>query len=221
MSGPDGERPVLENAPRETLAEALARSAPPLPPPEPKKAPPGTMEVVLSVRDRDLLAGAAIQYCRQDGHQKLKDHDYAQRLKKEIKVEETEEYFAMLRDALEDEVRRWNAAWKRYRAWRDWREGLLEDGKLLEAVPDLDLAAEDLEAKAPTKPPLVKPDYDPKENIGPERPFYLPPKLYAWIQDMLGEIEWPIVASEFVTETCAKFGVLPVEKPQKAPAKRT
>lgn len=216
MSGADGERPVLENAPRESLAEALARPAPPLPPAEPKKPPPGTMEVVLSMRDRDLIGGAAIQYVQQKGRRKLRDHDYAQRLRKEVNLDETGEYFAMLRDALEDEQRLWRAAWKRYRAWLDWRERLLTDEELLKVLPDLDLDAEDLETRAPPKPPLVQPDYDPEKNVGSARPFYLPPKLYAWVQDMLGDIEWPVVASEFVTETCAKFGVKPEEKAKKA-----
>lgn len=216
MSGPDGKTPILANAPREILAEALARPDLALPPAEPKKAPPGTMEVILTMRDRDMLGGAAIQFCQQKGHRKLKDHDHAKRLRKEIKVDEPEEYFAMLRDALEDEGRRWNAAWKRYRAWRDWQEGLLTDEELLKVVPGLDLEEENLEEKAPPKPPLRVPTYDPKENIGPERPFYLTPKLYAWVQEMLDEIDWPIVASEFVTETCAKFGVRPQDKVVKA-----
>lgn len=197
----NGDTKMLTNTPHvaeETLVDRVMK--PELPPPVPVEQPLGTVKRVLNVRDRNLTIGACRARCMQEGHKKLKDQDKLNRLSKLINFEETIEYVAMLKDWQEEHSLKWERDWVRYKAWRRHQEGVIspDDERFLKGV--------NLE-KGVKKPPLVMPENTPEQMRGPERTFYLPPKLDIWAQEAVKGMDWTDFGAEYSTELAAKFGV--------------
>ena len=163
-----------------------------------KEQPPGTVKRTLNFRDRNMLIGAARNWCSRDDQKKLKDQDKLVRLGRIISFDETIEFIAMLTDAQEELQRKWVADWRRYKIWRDFQAGLVAEDRL---TKDID------PEKGVQKPPLVMPENTPDEMRGPARDFFLPSKLDAWAQDAIKAMDWNFNAAEYAVELAEKFGV--------------
>jgi hypothetical protein len=160
--------------------------------------PAGTVKRTLNFRDRNLLIGAARNWCSRDGQKKLKDQDKLVRLAKLVYFEETLEYIAMIADAQEEVERKWRADWKRYKLWRNFQEGLISEEELTKDV--------DRENGVP-KPTLLMPEITPAEMRGRSRDFFFPSKLDAWAQNAVEGMDWNFNAAEYAVELAEKFGV--------------
>lgn len=202
MPSSDGEaaKPMIENPARSALHAPTSEAAPDgAPPPKP---PPGCVERVLTVYDRNLVCGACIRYCQQDGKKKLKDLDKLDRVKRLLRFDETLEFVAMNTDWLEDERVRWEGAKARYRLWRRWKEGILRAEDLKATDPNFDPGVE------PERPPPQPPQLAREQRCGPARPVHVPSRLDAWIQEALRAMDWPSDMAEGASEIGRTFGVL-------------
>ena len=170
--------------------------------PAENKCPAGCVERTLNFRDRNLLIGAARDYCGKKEHGDFKNQAKLDRLTKLMCFQETLDYFEMLTDHYDDATREWRSARRKYNAWKDLRSGLYKDPDSFKRdFPDID------PGKGAEKPPLRAPEMTPKETRGEERAFYLPSKLDAWVQDVLKGAVWNALAAEYAVELCSKFGL--------------
>lgn len=190
------QRQMLDNSPsRDPKAETRALVRPAV------ECPDGHVARHLSIRDRNAVVGACVSYCMKDGHKALADQTRLNRVKRMMNFDETLEYYAMIDESLEDEVREWRRAKTEYSAWKDYRAGLVTADGIREKHPNLDLE------NGPPKPPLIQPKLKPAEMCGPEKAYYFPSKLDVWIQKALEEMEWLADQDEFSVEVCKKFGL--------------
>jgi hypothetical protein len=157
---------------------------------------------MLSMSDRNMSVGAALAYCQKEGHKKIKDHRKLEQLKRLVGFEETLDYFAMINDALDEEQAKWEGAWNRYRVWRQYKESSVTLADLRKDYPHMDLSGE-----GPPKPPVRQPVQSQEDKRGPERPFYLPAKLDAWIEEALQTMDWATIMTEGAVEICEKYGI--------------
>lgn len=196
----DGKQ-IIENVVRKALEDAVkAEEAEEAGLPEPK-VPEGCVERTLTMRDRNAIVGACEAYCQKEGHKGLLDQTRLNKIKKLLNWDETLEYFAMLDDALDEEVRIWRREKSQYKLWRDYRAGLVTAQDVKRAYPTLDLEAE------PEKPSLREPELKPDEKRGPKKAVHLPSKLDAWVQDCLKSMQWLVKMDELAVEVCEKFGI--------------
>lgn len=193
----DGEQ-LIKNVTREALADAIRKDEGPAPE---KKAPLGCVERVLDMRNKNAVIGACTLYCQKDGHKGLIDQTRLNRLKKLFNWDETLEYFAMIDDSLDDEVRAWKQAKNQYKLWKDYRAGLVKAEEVKKIYPSFDLEGEI------QKPALVEPKNKLEHRRGPEAAVYIPSKLDAWIQDALKATDWLVHMDELAVEVCEKFGI--------------
>jgi len=166
-----------------------------------KKCPAGCVERTLNYRERNLLIGAARDYCGGKEHADYKNQSKLSRLSKLISFEETLEYFEMMTDHYEDAQHEWRRAKLAYNALRNLRDGLIKLEDFRKQHPSLQPDQELV------KPPVRAPEMTPQEMRGEERVFYLPSKLDVWVQDVLKVAAWQPLAAEYAVELCAKFGV--------------
>lgn len=211
MPSSDGEaaRPMIENQARK-VADALASEAPLDGKAAPRPPPPGHVERVLTMRDRNLIVGACISLCGRDGHKKAKDQENLHRVKRLLSFDETLEYFAMNNDWAEEERIKWEGARARYRAWFRWSQGVVTTDDLLRAHPGFGLDEKKLPVQPP-KPPHQPPRLKPEEYRGPERAFHIPPALDVWMAQAIKEMSWPTERddmTEGAVELGRKFGIL-------------
>jgi hypothetical protein len=197
----DDGKPILANAPREALAEALKPEVVGPVPEAAGKPPLGHVERHLTMQDRNMIVGAALALCQHKDHKKLKDQRRLEAVKRLLKFDETLDYFAMVNDSLEEEQARWEGARERYRLFRKWKEGGLKTEDFRKDYPGIDLG------EGPPKPPLRGPEMSPQDKRGPERPFFLPAKLDAWIEEALREMDWDTPMSEGSVELAEKYGI--------------
>lgn len=193
-------KPAIENVTRKVLEDALKATEPVSAPAE-RKIPEGCVERRLTMRDRNAIIGACQAYCLKDGHKGLSDQARLNKVKKMLNWDETLEYFAMVDDALDDEIRAWRRAKSQYKLWKDYRAGLVKPEDIRKIYPDLDLE------NGVQKPQLIEPKLKPGEKRGPEMVAYFPSKLDAWIQDALQAMEWHKDMEELSVEVCEKFGI--------------
>jgi len=165
------------------------------------KIPEGCVERTLTMRDRNAIMGACTAYCQKDGHKGLLDQTRLNKIKKLLNWDETLEYFAMVDDSLEEEIRLWRKTKNQYALWRDYRAGLAKAEDIKKTYPSLDLEGEF------KKPSLREPELKPDEKCGPKKAVHLPSKLDAWVQDALKAMEWLTKMEELAVEVCAKFGI--------------
>lgn len=196
----DNGKKMLENLPREMLAEALKAEAVPAPEGTDKQ-PLGTVKRVLTMMDRNAVLGACQAYCQKDGHKGITDQTRLYRIKKLLGWDETLEYFAMIDDSFQDEVREWRMARNQYRLWQDCRAGLIKIEEIQKAYPGFDMGTER------EKPSVREPELKPEKKRGSEKAVYLPSKLDSWAQDALRAMEWLDKMEEMAVEACEKFGV--------------
>lgn len=192
--GPEGQ--MLRNGDRKT-DEAPAQFSPP-----PTPIPPGCVERILSMRDRNLIVGACVSYCAKEGKRKVKEQVNLERVKRLFRFEETVEYFALMNDAVDDAKVVWDGARKKYRVWLALREGALKVSDVVKEYPTFDLDVE------PMKPSPVAPKIKAEELVGPTSTFHIPAKLDVWISDALRDMEWPtekVDMTEGAAELARKF----------------
>jgi hypothetical protein len=190
---PIPEKSVIREVIKDAFKEAASASEP--------KAPEGCTERTVTMRDRNSIMGACQAYCQKDGHKGLLDQTRLNRIKKILNWDETLEYFAMIDDSLDDEIRIWKRAKNQHKLWKDYRAGLIKAEDVKKTYPDLDLEGEF------KKPPLREPELKPEDKCGPKKVVYLPSKLDAWVQDALKAMEWLPKMEELAVEVCAKFGI--------------
>jgi len=192
-----GDRKMIENVTREALAEASAPQFELVS--DVKKAPIGCVERILNFKDRNNLFGACRAFCAKEGHQGFKDQTKLDRLDKIILFQETLEYFAMIDDCLEDEVRAWHRDKRRYKLWKDYKAGLVRAEDFRKEFTDQDAE--------PKKPSLLAPETKAEDHRGKERAFYLPSKIDAWAQDAIKAMDWSPFLVQFTVELFQKFGI--------------
>lgn len=196
--GDDDGKAMIQNTPQ---ADAAGAGAITQPSKEEKKPPAGCVERVLNFRDRNILIGACRQFCDKDGKG---DHKAASRLDRVTKIlclQETIDYFAMIDDSLEDALFKWQRDRNNYLSQRQYEAGGLTIEELRKRAPSVDPSTQT------PKPKKVQPEATPAEMRGPERPFYIPSVLDAWIQGVLKVAVFSAVSAEYVTELCVKFGI--------------
>lgn len=194
-------KPLIENVTREALVRASIPDDATPAAADPKRAPVGHAERILSFKDRNNLFGACRAFCAREGHQGFKDQTKLDRLNKIILFEETLEYFAMLDDSLEDEIRAWQRSKKHYKLWKNYKAGLIKAEDFRRELPGANPDEE------PPKPSLLEPQTKPEEARGKERSFYLPSKLDSWAQDAIRAMDWSPFAAQWTVELCEKFGI--------------
>lgn len=192
----NGGRKIIENVTREALTEMIKSEGEA---PESKKPPIGCVERILNFKDRNNLFGACRAFCAKEGHQGFKDQTKLDRLNKIILFEETLEYFAMIDDVLEDEVRAWQRDKRRYKLWKDYKAGLVKPEDFRKEFSDQDAE--------PKKPALLQPESKPEDIRGKERSFYLPSKIDVWAQDAIRAMDWSPFLVEYTVELFQKFGI--------------
>ena len=172
-----------------------------------QKCPSGCVERLLNFRERNLLIGAARDYCgKVDRHGNKEHGDYKNqskldRLAKLVAFSETLEYFEVINDHYEDVVRSWKRARLVYVAWMNLNSGLIKPEDFKREFPAVD------PEKGVAKPALRMPEATPKEMRGDERAFYFPSKLDVWVQDLLRVVTFEPLAAEYAVELCSKFGI--------------
>jgi len=182
--------------------ERSEASAPSSPSTLEKKCPSGCVERILNYRERNLLIGAARDYCGKKEHSDYKGQAKLDRLTKLICFQETLDYFDVLTDHYDEAVREWKSTRRKYNAWKDLKAGLYKDpDNFTRDFPDVD------PGKGIEKPANRAPEITPKESRGEERSFYFPSKLDAWVQDVLKAAVWQALAAEYAVELCSKFGI--------------
>jgi hypothetical protein len=179
----------------ELLAESKAKDTPSVAP----KIPPGCVERVLTVRDRNMIVGACMAYVEKN--KSLKDMRMLVRVKEALDFEATVEYFAQLDASITEAVEEWQRARIKRKLWLDWRAGILREEDIRRQLPNFNLDEE------PPKPPARPPQASAEEKRGPERTFYIPAKLDAWIEDALRAMEWEARHAEGGVAVAEKYGI--------------
>lgn len=193
MAG-NGDFKIIENVTRDVLAESASEVESSV-----KKAPPGCVERILNFKDRNNLFGACRAFCAKEGHQGFKDQTKLGRLDKIILFQETLEYFAMIDDSLEDEIREWHRAKRRHKLWKDYRAGLVKAEDFRKEFSDQD--------PEPAKPSLLVPESKGEDIRGKDRTFYLPAKIDVWAQDAIKAMDWSPFLVQYTVELFEKFGI--------------
>jgi hypothetical protein len=168
-------------------------------PEETPKIPPGCVERVLTVRDRNMIVGACMTYVEKN--KSLKDMRMLVKVKEALDFEETVEYFAQLDASITEAVEEWQRARIKRKLWLDWRAGILQTEDLKRQFPNFDFE------KEPPKPSPMPPKATEEEKRGPERTFYIPAKLDAWIEDALRAMEWETRHAEGGVAVSEKYGI--------------
>lgn len=169
--------------------------------PAERKAPPGCVERILNVKDRNFIVGACRVYCEKEGHKGFKDQKKLDQVTKLLNFEATLDYNAVVNDHGEEITLAWESATARYRAWRRYKEKLLTAEEIRKTYPDLDLE------KGVEKPALRAPEIPPEMQRGQDSTFYFPAKLDVWVQDALRAMDWTTVMTQYAVALCEKFGM--------------
>jgi hypothetical protein len=129
----------------ELLAESKAKDTPSVAP----KIPPGCVERVLTVRDRNMIVGACMAYVEKN--KSLKDMRMLVRVKEALDFEATVEYFAQLDASISEAVEEWQRVRIKRKLWLDWRAGILREEDIRRQLPNFNLDEEP--PKPPARPP--------------------------------------------------------------------
>lgn len=183
---------LLENSRRPDIVVPPA-------PPEPRKQPPGTVERILNVRERNYIVGVCLEFTKKNpGH---KSQIKVARVKDVVVFEETLKYIDMINDAYEEKAFQWRVAMHEWKNCRDYQAGMISLETFRKACPNVNL---DIPRE---KPPRQHPEASPEELRGPESSFYFPPKIDVWVQECLKASAWEGVQPEYVVELCGKYGI--------------
>ena len=169
--------------------------------PSEQKCPSGCVERTLNFRERNLLVGAARDYCEKKEHGDYKSQAKLARLSKLISFEETLDYFEMIDDHYNDAGQVWRRDKSIWTALRNLKDGLVNLEDFRKQFPTVDVD------KKMDKPPLRRPEASPKEMRGEDKVFYFPSKLDVWVQDVIKAAIWQPLAAEYAVELCEKFGI--------------
>lgn len=201
MDSENGKRQLVENAPREGVAQALKLvEENPSTPAQERRVPEGCVVRTLNFRDRNLIVGACRAYA-QGEKGKYKGQFKLERVTKVLNFDETREYYEMINDSQAENLFKWQEARQAYVAFRMMKGGMMRVEEFAKQFPDLDLDA------CPEKPPVKQPELTKDEQRGRAREFYIPSKLDTFIMDAIQDYQWGSIGSEFVTELMEKFGI--------------
>lgn len=171
-------------------------------PAEASKIPAGCVERLLNFRDRDIIISATRDYCKSDGgHADHKHQSKLDKITKLLNLEECIEYFDMINEAYEDEIKEWMGNRKKYAIYQDYKLGLITIEEAKVQLPTFDASS------SQEKPSHRQPKPTSEEQRGKERVFYIPSKLDAMIQDALRAYKFNPLVAEFNAEVCLKFGI--------------
>lgn len=181
--------PLIQNTPR--VGEA----------PEPRRQPPGTVERILNVRERNYVVAVCQEAVNREKKEPHKLKIKLAKISEIVAFKDTLDYIHEINDAYEDQRFEWRKA---LHLWNHCRK-----------VQDGSLSLEDFQKKFPgvnptgelEKPARRQPEPTPAEMRGAQNSYFFPSKLDGWIQDCLKSSTWEGVPPEFVAETCSKFGI--------------
>lgn len=197
MVAPDGMRSMIANSPSDGVRMSLPQD-----PPTEARRPSGTVERVLNFQERSLLIFACKIYCSRQDKGDHKAQSKLDRLTKIVSYDETVEYFDMIDDSLEDQLFKWQRSRNDWLLIQQYLAGGISIEDLKKKSPALDIES------PPEKPTRRQPEASQDDIRGKERPFYLPSKLDAWVQDVLRSVHWPNPEkAQYITELCGKFGI--------------
>lgn len=181
--------------------QMIENSSPSVPtPPEPRRQPPGTVERILNMRERNYVVGVCLEFLKKNpGH---KTQIKVARVKELVGLDETREYIDMIDESYDEKRSEWRRAKNQWQIFRTFQEGSLSLEDFRKACPDVDPLR-----NPPQKPAWRQPEATPLELRGPEHPFFFPSKLDAFVQDCLKASGWDGVLSEYVAELCGKFNI--------------
>lgn len=171
---------------------------------EMKGPPPGTVLRTLNYKDRRMILLACATRAAQEKKGDYKMMARLEKVKKMLVMEDVDDYFETIEDAVNEKVRAWTKEVNLFSTYEAWKSGGITEKKFRETFPEADIST------PPEKPPFKMPRLSDDEKRGKSCSFHVPTKIDLFIEESLKEMHWGTGDSKFVLELAEKYQ-LPIE----------